>query len=412
MKRAIKALCIFFVVLITALSFSLSMSAVAASKKANTSKKYATTITAEGITGHLSKESQTRWYTFTTKKAGDALLSFGNTADGIYSYYWYMTILKSDGKTVIKEGNVEGDGKTTNISLPNLEAGKYYVSIARSKGGNPFLIGYTDADYAIHMITADTKRGEVTGEKVFMVQKKGEILCSLGGRLYIKENDGIAMVAYYTDVSGHTSPILVGETSDAVKYISTGSSEEEQKVCHFQYDDKDYYYSTMWCSMPGAFKDELTPALYQCAEGRQIAADAAAWETLNVWFGKAPEDGFAMAQFLAFLEEWGFWLLVGLVVAIVIIVKIIQAIIENVGRKSRSSYSNYSYSSSSYGGSSYGGSSYSGGYDSSSDSSTWTVDDDMDLINKISKNINDPNYDVAGFPTDDPESFPPSDSIW
>lgn len=408
MKRAIRAVCGLFAVLFTVALLALPMTVSAAKKKANTSKKYATEITAEGITGSIKKEDQKRWYTFTTEKKGDAIIVFNNTADGVYTYYWYMTVLESDGETSIKEGNVEGDGKTTNITLTTLEAGTYYICMARAAGGNPFMNGYTDAEYTINLITADTPRGEVTGEKVFMLQEKGEFLCSLGGRIYMKENDGIAMVAYYTDESGHTCPILVGETSDAVKYVSTGSSEKEFEVESLEYDDKIYYYSLPWCSMPGAFTDSLSPALYKCSDGQKISAEVAAWETLNVWFGKDPTEGFKKAQILGFIEKWWFWLAVGAIIVIVIIVNVVKGIIEGFSSKSSYTYPSYTSSSS---GSDYGGSS-SGGY-------VWTDDDDMDLAKKVSATINDPRYDVAGYPIDDPEApvtsiddFPPSDSIW
>jgi len=230
----------------------------------------------------------------------------------------------------------------------------------------------------------------------------------------MKENDGIAMAAYYADESGHACPILGGESAGAVKYVSTGSSERELEVEAFEHGDEYYYYTLPWCSMPGEFDDSLSPALYKCSDGQKISAEVAAWETLNVWFGKDPTEGFKKAQVLGFIERWWFWLLVGAITVISIIVCIVKAIIEGASSKRSYSYPSYTGSGSSYSGSSgsYGSSGSSGGY-------VWTEDDDMDLAKKVSATINDPRYDVAGYPIDDPEApvtsiddFPPSDSIW
>ena len=365
-----------------------------AAKAKNTSKKYATKITEEGITQNLQKESQKRWYTFTTEKDGDAIIIFDNTADTVYSYYWYMTVYKKDGKTVVKEGNVEGGGKTTCIALEGLEAGKYYICIARSSGGNPFMVGYTDAEYTINLITADTQRPEMAEEKpeddkaesskneagapegnkdsgekveqgrVLLIEKKNAVLCSLEGKLFVKENEGAAMVAYYTNKSGQTGPILVGETKEAVKYYSSNAGEGEFEYGIIKYDDKQYYYSCAWRFVPGVITDTLTPAVYKCSAEETMAASYAARELLNVYFGKDPKDGFTKAAVIGFIEQYWFGLAIGVIVLIVIIVKIVEAIRDNSSSYSSSyrssSYSGSSYSSSSYSGGSYSGSSYGG----------------------------------------------------
>ena len=407
MKKLVCLLCSLVMIIL----LCVPMTASAATKK-NTSKKNAKKITEAGVTQHLEKESQKRWYTFSTEKEGDALVIFDNSADTVYSYYWYMTVYKKDGKTVLKEGNVEGGGKTTRIALTNLEAGKYYIRIARSSGGNPFMIGYTDAEYTIHLITADTQRpalvtdpsdgssaesskvsskaesskadsavqsgdgvSSAVAEKgtVFFLQEKDTLLCSLGGRLYVKENDGVCMAGYYTHTSGQTGPLLVGESEEAVKYYSTGSSEEEFEYGTLSYDGKQYFYSHAWGFLPGDFTDTLTPAIYKCSAGEKLETADAARELLNVYFGKDPKDGFEKAKAAGFFAKYWFWLVLGVIVLIVIIVKIVSAVNDKTPSYSSSSYSSYSgssssgssssgssSSSSSYSGSSYSDSSYSG----------------------------------------------------
>ena len=404
MKKLVCLLCSLVMIIL----LCVPMTASAATKK-NTSKKNAKKITEAGVTQHLEKESQKRWYTFSTEKEGDALVIFDNSADTVYSYYWYMTVYKKDGKTVLKEGNVEGGGKTTRIALTNLEAGKYYIRIARSSGGNPFMIGYTDAEYTIHLITADTQRpalvtdpsdgssaesskvsskaesskadsavqsgdgvSSAVAEKgtVFFLQEKDTLLCSLGGRLYVKENDGVCMAGYYTHTSGQTGPLLVGESEEAVKYYSTGSSEEEFECGTLSYDGKQYYYSHAWGFLPGDFTDTLTPAIYKCSAGEKLETADAARELLNVYFGKDPKDGFETSNISEFFAQYWYWFVLAAFVILVIIIVILRFAKKKASYSS--SYSNSSYSSYSSG-SSYSGSSYrssSSSYDDHDDSSS------------------------------------------
>ncbi len=234
---------------------------------------------------------------------------------------------------------------------------------------------------------------------IVSLEKREAVLFVIDDETYYKSKSGLAYVSTYEDMNGILKFVIFSTEKDAVHVHKSGySSSVMQDIDRVVVDNEKYY---CW-EFNVESASSIEPA-YNCESNTFTNAIK---ETVNVINGKDPLENFGFFEksilFINSEEEVCLSIIgVGLI-AIVLIHYAIRLCIYFSGGGS--------YSGSSYSGSSYG----------SSSGHVWNEDDDMELAKKISKNINNPNYDPEGFSTEDPEgfstqdpeSFPSSDDIW
>ena len=124
----------------------------------------------QGVTGNLSVRDDVDFYRFGVDVPGSVhfYFTFDGSSSG-YAYLWQATIYGTDGSTELISGQIatneceerhfiisDSNGQVTDetaevasFGVSNLEPGTYYLKISVAAGGNPFLNGYSDADYHI-----------------------------------------------------------------------------------------------------------------------------------------------------------------------------------------------------------------------------------------------------------------------
>lgn len=90
----------------------------------------------------------------------DILFHFTHEADGVYAYYWYAEITDQKGN-VLNKGNLSGK-EPSDFSAQAVQPGVYYLKISPASGGNPMLVGYTNAAYRITLATKCLTHGALT----------------------------------------------------------------------------------------------------------------------------------------------------------------------------------------------------------------------------------------------------------
>lgn len=105
------------------------------------------------VTGNLSSRDDTNFYGFTIGVAGSVVFcfSFDGSNHG-YTYLWDGVVYGIDGITVLNSGSIPAKANeeiTFGTGESNLDPGTYYLKISAASGGNPFMNGYSDADYHI-----------------------------------------------------------------------------------------------------------------------------------------------------------------------------------------------------------------------------------------------------------------------
>lgn len=390
----------------------------------NTSKKKAIDISNAMVTDNLLNEDSVRWYKFVLLQDNSVFLNFTNEDDGAYQYCWYMSIFYSDGKSVIKEGSVEGKGKNTVIELADLEADTYYIKIQRAINGNPLMNGFSDSNYSLSVVDPYENR-ILLSNGICELDKEGTIFCAINNVLYQKTYDGKAYAAlyYYND---KTCLILVGETEDSVISNVMGEGASTSYDGTINYYGVTYYYKTNHSRVDGLVNDALSPNLYLCNDGKEIMPKSAAKEIIRYIMADEPSSGLLLGYVGVELEKSAFFVMGGIIV--ILSVAVISLLISKRKiakerdklkelRSNSTSVSNSSLNSSQ---SSYSPSIYSSSTSNSDFEKNLNDFNDMQTV-MSARIVNTPGYDPEGFTSnvqsyDDylntVDDFPDPGSIW
>lgn len=382
---------------------------VGAEESANTEKENALDIKNSTVTDSLPQIDSVRWYQFTLENTADAVVRFTTEFEGTEYYYWQVTVYRAQDDSYV---NGKGVGcrpvRDNDMLLANMKPGKYYVRVLSRHKGSPgsSKSAYTDAPYNIQVIT----EGYVhpTGDaRRTTVSKAGEIIAVLGGKVYIKRNDGEAYVACY--VTGKESgPILLGESSNAVQYYTPYITDSMWQFEKLEWEGKTYYYSP---SIRDGYQGTVSdPSLYLCCDGQGVTGETAANDLLKLHFGTSPTEEKEKTE-----KSNTLWIVLAVVAAAALLAVFCVVCAKRGGNTGSGS------GGSSYRGGSYGSNSYSGSSRVPTEQDLRDMED-MRIINEINKNLRTPGYEADGPSTgpgpDDfpvgpgPEDFPSSGSIW
>ena len=112
-------------------------------------------VETQQITDNLSNPEEIKEYPVTVAEKGDLMITLAGLQerwDG-YTYHWHATLFAEDKTTVITKESVRGycgiEGYATTLSLPDMEAGTYYLQMTSVAYQNPLMATFTDASYQI-----------------------------------------------------------------------------------------------------------------------------------------------------------------------------------------------------------------------------------------------------------------------
>lgn len=341
-----------------------------------------TPIGDEGVTDHLTDVDDVNWYQITLTEKGMAVIAIQSLQENWngYTYNWHAAVYAADKKTLIKETGVRGYNYTTLLATGELEAGDYYLRVGTVSASNPLMAGFTDKDYRVTATIAYASlQIEGSVEQTKTVSKAGEVICAIDGEIFVKLNDGEALVGLYRNPKGAIVPMLVSKEQTAASYMvmSTGvvaegwSTPTDEGYYYSQADSIEAYseeYRWVTDDLPLFFTDTQSQA---CAD---VADAILKQQAIELAGGKVPY----------FFKTHGKTLLIALAVVAGLV---LWTRLKNlVG-----------------GGSSDDGGSYSGG-----GGSTWQELEDMRIAKQISNNLKTPGYDPESFGSvADTESFGP-----
>ena len=355
----------------------------------------------EAIVDNLTDAEDVNWYSFTLTEKGMAVISIQSLQEhwNGYKYNWHASVYAADKTTLIKEVGVEGYTYTTRLATGMLEAGDYYLRIGAVKSSNPLMAGFTDKNYSVTATIAyASMKNEGPVGQTKTVSKAGDIICAIDGEVFVKCNDGEAVVGLYRNKKGAIVPMLVSKDEQAVAYIvmSTGAVVEGWSTP----TEEDYYYSQAdsietYSEERGFYQTDDLP-LYFTDTQSKACSDVADAILEQQQVEKAGGQG------ARFFQKHGKTLLIVLGVIAALVLYVIFWNRASGGTSSTGSSSSSSYSGSS--GGSYGGS-------STIHNPTWQDIDDMQTAKDIAERLRDPNYDPESFSSiPDTESFgPPCD---
>lgn len=116
------------------------------------------------VTGNLASRDDLDVYRLTAEASGVSFtFSFEGSTNG-YTYLWDAAVYGADGETQLLSGQIplKENGETT-FGVTGLEPGTgCYLVISRASGGNPFLNGFSDADYHICFLPICGEHGPLT----------------------------------------------------------------------------------------------------------------------------------------------------------------------------------------------------------------------------------------------------------
>lgn len=364
---------------------------------ANSQWENAVDIKNSEATDSLPQIDSVRWYHFTLNSKSQAVVRLTCEEDDQAAYYyWKIKLYRlSDNEEeplhYNGEAKIGGGSKETDFLISDRDPGEYYLCVQSYEAatpGSPFGY-YTDASYTISVITEG-----YTCPARETVSKAGEIIAVIGGKVYIKRFDGEAYVGYYVDKNRETGVILLGETEVAVEYYTPFITDRMWQIDALEYQDKTYYYVPyLWDAYKGITDD---PTLYKC-QGSD--GETAANDLLKLHFGASPmeEEAKVEAQRLEKKQHTTTYVVIGIAV-IVGIFALVGVVNSFKSRKRSSRASSYSGSDS---------------YDRSPTRQDVADMIDMEIAERIAKNMRNPNYDPEGPSTGpSPEDFPSSNDIW
>lgn len=206
----------------------------------------------ETFEDHLEFNDEVKWYEFEMTEAGGAVIFIEGLQerwDG-YTYHWRCKVYEANMESVITYGDVRGYtsqySKATTISLPDLEAGTYYLQMTSVNYTNPLMTTFTSDPYRISLVRSYHSAAAVyDGDGVQAFQQSGAVLWSLDGTKFLKLNDGECLGALTSTSYGAVVPLLVSTDEEAVEYLVTSTGERIGATgpYHDEASGLDYYYS-------------------------------------------------------------------------------------------------------------------------------------------------------------------------
>lgn len=254
-------------------------------------------IGTEPFLDRLISEDQIQWYAFEMAEPGDAVIFVGGLQeawDG-YAYHWRCTVYEDDLETAISytdvRGYTENSGESI-MSMPDLNAGTYYVQMTSTSSANPFLTSFTTDPYRIHLIRYyHSASSTYDGDGFQTFQKAGDILWAFDGTAFLKLNDGECFGALMESTDGAIVPILISTEAAAVEYVvsATGELITSGESWHHKDSGIDYYYSQcgnieQYTDRP--IKTSSLPILYINQKGALTAGEIIADKRLEAEYGK------------------------------------------------------------------------------------------------------------------------------
>ena len=292
-------------------------------------------ITADGITDNLNKNTDVRWYSFPVTVEGDAVIMF--TANGGSSQVasWEITIYDQDQSTILdSEYALKG---ITYLSAQDLTKGIYYIQVQSAKSAAHHK--FSSQQFSLKAITCASEQINNPDDEICTVTKAGTLLWNVDGTLFIKAYDGEALVGVYTKLDGESGPVLLGSDVNNVAFFSSKSNwvtagHKDSYISYGERFDKTRYYISQDSGFVELSQENIDAApLYQCGNGRRIGPNHAAQELLNVHFGKDPNEGLALKNFIvspAFPFVVG-----GVIILILLIIAVIFILIKTKRIKPR-----------------------------------------------------------------------------
>ncbi len=164
------------------------------------------------ITEHLESEEDVNRHAFEMKEKGDAVICV--TVEGNWStlHYWTLSVLASDGQTLLQTVNVKDGAGATVLPLNALERGTYYVEITATKH-------FSTKDYTLALYTAPSSDLPAGDENTVRWMEQPGAICQIDGHSFVKLNSGGAFAALYRNPEGAIVPILISKDKSAVEYV-------------------------------------------------------------------------------------------------------------------------------------------------------------------------------------------------
>ena len=214
------------------------------------------------FTDHLDSKDEVKWYEFTMAENGDVVIYIRGLQDHWdgYAYHWRCKVYGADRETLITYADVRGYSASTGptvLSVPDLEAGTYYIQMGGVSYTNPLMTTFTTAPYEISFIRFyHSALAVYDGSGIQTFQKAGTVLWSFDGTKFLKLNDGECLGVLVSSRFGAVVPLLVSTDKEAVEYVISGTGKKVTAGGSW-YDEEsgiDYFYSDSWDV--GSYTDE------------------------------------------------------------------------------------------------------------------------------------------------------------
>ena len=192
-------------------------------------------VETQQITDNLSNPEEIKEYPVTVAEKGDLRITLAGLQerwDG-YTYHWHATLFAEDKTTVITKESVRGycgiEGYATTLSLPDMEAGTYYLQMTSVAYQNPLMATFTDASYQISITPFYHSVPETpASDKLKTVSKAGEVICKIEDTVYVKLNDGEALRRTMEDLASLFPAV------SSVSVVPVGLSAHREGLCPLQ----------------------------------------------------------------------------------------------------------------------------------------------------------------------------------
>ncbi len=281
----------FFKILTSAVLFSLAASLFVFPFEAEEKEESAPVLVdTQRITDNLSSPEEIKQYPVTVTEKGDLLITvegLQESWDG-YTYHWHATVFAEDKTTVIAKESVRGycgiEGYATSLSLPDTEAGTYYLQMTSVAYENPLMATFTHASYQISITPFYHSVPESpVSDKIKTVSKAGEVICKIGDTVFVKANDGEAIAAVCHTSSGQMVPVLVSAEQEAVSYFSSEDGEIRGSNGSTTYVEGTDYYATYVGRTSSNYSKKGAPLYYATYGDVEDILKQREKETLGWW---------------------------------------------------------------------------------------------------------------------------------
>lgn len=276
-------------------------------------------ITDDGISDNLSTNTDVRWYSFPVTVEGDAVIMFRSNGGSSQVASWEITFYDQDQSTILD--SVYALKGITYLSAQDLTKGTYYVKVQSAKSATHHK--FSSKQFSLKAITCASEQVKPSSNEICTVTKPGTLLWNIDGTLFIKAYEGEALVGVYTKLDGEAGPILVSSDVDNVAFFSSKgnwitSGHKDSYISYGERFDKTRYYISQDSGFVELSQENIRSApLYQCGNGRRVGSKHAAQELLNVHFGKDPNEGLALKNFIV---SPAFPIIAGAVIVLILII--------------------------------------------------------------------------------------------